>query len=113
MFGRPATFSNAIAEVRSGRFPALLRVRMSVRTEATDCVRLGPVASISPGNFPLGDFYRQAAAALAAGNTVLAKPAEETPLIAAEAVRLHDEAGLPKDVLQFIPGGRRGRRGTE
>ena len=48
---------------------------------------LGPVVCISPWNFPLAIFTGQVAAALAAGNAVLAKPAEETPLIAAEAVR--------------------------
>ena len=49
---------------------------------------LGTVACISPWNFPLSIFIGQVAAALAAGNTVLAKPAEETPLIAAEAIAL-------------------------
>ncbi len=65
---------------------------------------LGPVACISPWNFPLAIFTGQVAAALAAGNTVLAKPAEETPLVAAEAVRLLNEAGIPADVLHLLPG---------
>ena len=65
---------------------------------------LGPVVCISPWNFPLAIFTGQVAAALAAGNTVLAKPAEETPLIAAEAVRLLHEAGVPTDVLRLLPG---------
>ena len=65
---------------------------------------LGPVACISPWNFPLAIFMGQVAAALAAGNTVLAKPAEETPLIAAEAVRLLHEAGIPEAVVQLVPG---------
>jgi RHH-type transcriptional regulator, proline utilization regulon repressor / proline dehydrogenase / delta 1-pyrroline-5-carboxylate dehydrogenase len=65
---------------------------------------LGPVACIAPWNFPLAIFVGQAAAALVAGNPVLAKPAEETPLIAAEAVRELHAAGIPEDALQLVPG---------
>ncbi|MBV9735949.1 MAG: trifunctional transcriptional regulator/proline dehydrogenase/L-glutamate gamma-semialdehyde dehydrogenase [Acidisphaera sp.] len=65
---------------------------------------LGVVVCISPWNFPLAIFIGQVAAALAAGNTVLAKPAEETPLIAARAVRLLHESGVPADALQLLPG---------
>lgn len=65
---------------------------------------LGPVVCISPWNFPLAIFTGQVAAALAAGNVVLAKPAEETPLIAAEAVRLLHEAGIPEGAVQLVPG---------
>ncbi|SFF96000.1 L-proline dehydrogenase /delta-1-pyrroline-5-carboxylate dehydrogenase [Novosphingobium sp. CF614] len=65
---------------------------------------LGPVVCISPWNFPLAIFIGQVCAALVAGNPVLAKPAEETPLIAAEAVRALHEAGVPTDALQLIPG---------
>jgi RHH-type proline utilization regulon transcriptional repressor/proline dehydrogenase/delta 1-pyrroline-5-carboxylate dehydrogenase len=65
---------------------------------------LGPVACISPWNFPLAIFMGQVAAALAAGNVVLAKPAEETPLIAAEAVRLLHAAGIPEAVVQLVLG---------
>ena len=65
---------------------------------------LGTVVCISPWNFPLAIFTGQIAAALAAGNAVLAKPAEETPLIAAEAVRLLHEAGVPETALQLVPG---------
>ncbi|MFC7737770.1 trifunctional transcriptional regulator/proline dehydrogenase/L-glutamate gamma-semialdehyde dehydrogenase [Roseomonas sp. GCM10028921] len=65
---------------------------------------LGPVACISPWNFPLAIFTGQVAAALAAGNAVLAKPAEETPLIAARAVEILHEAGLPAGALQLLPG---------
>ncbi|MDE2488799.1 MAG: bifunctional proline dehydrogenase/L-glutamate gamma-semialdehyde dehydrogenase PutA [Alphaproteobacteria bacterium] len=64
----------------------------------------GVFACISPWNFPLAIFTGQIAAALAAGNAVLAKPAEQTPLIAAEAVRLYHAAGLPPDVLHLLPG---------
>ncbi len=65
---------------------------------------VGPVVCISPWNFPLAIFTGQVAAALAAGNPVLAKPAEETPLIAAAAVRLLREAGIPEAVVQLLPG---------
>ncbi|MGN3974877.1 bifunctional proline dehydrogenase/L-glutamate gamma-semialdehyde dehydrogenase PutA [Tsuneonella sp. SYSU-LHT278] len=65
----------------------------------------GVFATISPWNFPLAIFIGPAAAALAAGNTVVAKPAEQTPLIAALAVRLCHEAGIPEEVFQLLPGG--------
>ncbi len=64
----------------------------------------GVFATISPWNFPLAIFSGMATAALAAGNTVIAKPAEQTPLIAALAVKLCHEAGIPDDVLQLAPG---------
>ncbi len=64
----------------------------------------GVFACISPWNFPLAIFTGQLAAALAAGNTVIAKPAEQTPLVAAEAVQLFRRAGLPPDVLQLAIG---------
>jgi RHH-type proline utilization regulon transcriptional repressor/proline dehydrogenase/delta 1-pyrroline-5-carboxylate dehydrogenase len=64
----------------------------------------GVFACISPWNFPLAIFVGQVAAALAAGNAVVAKPAEQTPLIAAEAVRLLHAAGVPADVLHLLPG---------
>jgi RHH-type proline utilization regulon transcriptional repressor/proline dehydrogenase/delta 1-pyrroline-5-carboxylate dehydrogenase len=64
----------------------------------------GPLASISPWNFPLAIFVGQASAALAAGNPVLAKPAEQTPLAASCAVRLLHEAGVPQSALQLLPG---------
>ncbi|MEO0881534.1 MAG: bifunctional proline dehydrogenase/L-glutamate gamma-semialdehyde dehydrogenase PutA [Pseudomonadota bacterium] len=65
---------------------------------------IGLFACISPWNFPLAIFTGQVAAALAAGNGVLAKPAEATPLIASLAVRLLHEAGVPEDVLRLMPG---------
>jgi RHH-type transcriptional regulator, proline utilization regulon repressor / proline dehydrogenase / delta 1-pyrroline-5-carboxylate dehydrogenase len=64
----------------------------------------GVFACISPWNFPLAIFTGQVAAALAAGNAVVAKPAEQTPLTAAAAVRLLLEAGIPGDVLHLLPG---------
>ncbi|MCH8112713.1 MAG: bifunctional proline dehydrogenase/L-glutamate gamma-semialdehyde dehydrogenase PutA, partial [Proteobacteria bacterium] len=64
----------------------------------------GVFACISPWNFPLAIFAGQVTAALAAGNAVVAKPAEQTPLIAAEAVRLLHRAGVPTEVLHLLPG---------
>lgn len=63
----------------------------------------GVILCVSPWNFPLAIFIGQVAAALAAGNTVLAKPSTATPLIAARAIELFHEAGFPKDVLHFLP----------
>ncbi len=64
----------------------------------------GVFAAISPWNFPLAIFTGQIAAALAAGNAVVAKPAEQTPLTAARAARLMHKAGVPADVLHLLPG---------
>ena len=64
----------------------------------------GVFACISPWNFPLAIFTGQVSAALAAGNAVVAKPAEQTPLIAARAVALLHEAGVPRDVLHVVAG---------
>jgi RHH-type proline utilization regulon transcriptional repressor/proline dehydrogenase/delta 1-pyrroline-5-carboxylate dehydrogenase len=64
----------------------------------------GVFAAISPWNFPLSIFTGQVAAALAAGNAVAAKPAEQTPLIAARVVELLYEAGVPAEVLRLLPG---------
>lgn len=64
----------------------------------------GVFVCISPWNFPLAIFTGQVAAALAAGNTVIAKPAEQTPLTAFRAVQLFQEAGLPTGALHLLPG---------
>ncbi|MFK4811884.1 L-glutamate gamma-semialdehyde dehydrogenase, partial [Devosia sp. ZW T5_3] len=64
----------------------------------------GPFAAISPWNFPLAIFTGQIAAALVAGNPVLAKPAPQTPLIAYRAIQLMHEAGIPRDAIQLLPG---------
>lgn len=64
----------------------------------------GVFVCISPWNFPLAIFTGQIAAALAAGNSVVAKPAEQTPLIAAEAVRLLHQAGIPASALHLVTG---------
>jgi RHH-type transcriptional regulator, proline utilization regulon repressor / proline dehydrogenase / delta 1-pyrroline-5-carboxylate dehydrogenase len=99
------TIANAVGEVRE----AVDFLRYYGRQVRDDFgldthVPLGPVVCISPWNFPLAIFVGQIAAALAAGNAVLAKPAEETPLIASVAVRILHEAGVPEDALQFLPG---------
>ncbi|SCX96292.1 trifunctional transcriptional regulator/proline dehydrogenase/L-glutamate gamma-semialdehyde dehydrogenase [Nitrosospira sp. Nsp13] len=97
---------NALAEVReavdSCRYYA--QQMRSQFANGSQPEALGPVVCISPWNFPLAIFVGQVSAALAAGNPVLAKPAEQTPLIAATAVRLLHEAGIPRAALQFLPG---------
>jgi len=75
----------------------------AARIEA-DMVPRGRLVCISPWNFPLAIFTGQIAGALAAGNAVLAKPAEQTPLIAHAAVALLHEAGVPRAALQLVPG---------
>ena len=94
---------NAIAEVREAidflRYYAAEAANAEAGTQAR-----GAIVCISPWNFPLAIFTGQIAAALVAGNSVLAKPAEETPLIAAEGVGLLHEAGVPADALQLLPG---------
>src|SRR5205085_3386969 len=64
----------------------------------------GVFACISPWNFPLAIFIGQVAAALAAGNTVIAKPAEQTPRIGLRAVEILREAGIPPDAAICVPG---------
>ena len=99
------SFANAVAEVREAVDFLRYYAAEAERTLGADQHQpLGPVACISPWNFPLAIFTGQVAAALAAGNPVLAKPAEETPLIAAEAVRLLHAAGVPASVLHLLPG---------
>jgi len=65
----------------------------------------GVFLCISPWNFPLAIFTGQVAAALAAGNGVIAKPAEQTPIIAGEAIKILHQAGVPGDILHMLPGG--------
>ncbi len=99
------TCANAVAEVREA-VDFLRYYAAEVRRDfANDThLPLGPVVCISPWNFPLAIFTGQVAAALAAGNVVLAKPAEQTPLIAAAAVRALHAAGVPRSALQLLPG---------
>ena len=112
------TLADAVGEVREAadfcRYYAMLAERQfGASTELTgpagetNTLALhgrGVFVCISPWNFPLAIFTGQVAAALAAGNAVLAKPAEQTPLIAAEAVKLYHAAGVPEGVLHLIPG---------
>ncbi|OFW98939.1 MAG: hypothetical protein A3E78_08175 [Alphaproteobacteria bacterium RIFCSPHIGHO2_12_FULL_63_12] len=92
---------DAIAEIREA--VDFLRY-YAVEAHALTGEPLGVVVCISPWNFPLAIFLGQVSAALAAGNAVLAKPAEQTPIIAHEAVKLLHEAGVPTGVLHFLPG---------
>ncbi|KAA8998999.1 trifunctional transcriptional regulator/proline dehydrogenase/L-glutamate gamma-semialdehyde dehydrogenase [Affinibrenneria salicis] len=99
------TYANAIAEVREA--VDFLRYYASQARDDFDNDThrpLGPLVCISPWNFPLAIFTGQIAAALAAGNSVLAKPAEQTPLIAAQAVQILFGAGVAPGVLQLLPG---------
>jgi RHH-type transcriptional regulator, proline utilization regulon repressor / proline dehydrogenase / delta 1-pyrroline-5-carboxylate dehydrogenase len=112
------TLPNALGEVReavdflryyAARATELFEnpVRLSGPTGEANELTLhgrGVFACISPWNFPLSIFVGQVAGALAAGNAVLAKPAEQTPLIAAAAVALLHKAGVPSGVLNFLPG---------
>jgi RHH-type proline utilization regulon transcriptional repressor/proline dehydrogenase/delta 1-pyrroline-5-carboxylate dehydrogenase len=93
---------NAIAEVREA--VDFLRYYAAQVRSTPNALALGPVVCISPWNFPLAIFTGEISAALAAGNVVLAKPAEQTPLIAHRAVQLLHEAGIPRAALQFLPG---------
>jgi RHH-type transcriptional regulator, proline utilization regulon repressor / proline dehydrogenase / delta 1-pyrroline-5-carboxylate dehydrogenase len=95
---------NAIAEVREAIDFLRYYGEQARATFGPAHKALGPIVCISPWNFPLAIFTGQVAAALVAGNPVLAKPAEETPLIAAEGVRILHEAGVPASALQFVPG---------
>ena len=98
------TIPNAIAEIREA-VDFLRYYAAQVQPWHTETHRpLGVVVCISPWNFPLSIFLGQAAAAFAAGNIVLAKPAEETPRIAALAVRLLLQAGIPPATLRLIQG---------
>lgn len=98
------SYGDAVAEIREAVDFLRYYAAEAERTLHQGHEPLGPVACIAPWNFPLAIFVGQVAAALAAGNTVLAKPAEETPLTAAEAVRLLHDAGIPKASLQLLPG---------
>ncbi len=95
---------NAIAEIREAIDFLRYYAEQARRTLGPGHRPLGPIVCISPWNFPLAIFTGQIAAALVAGNPILAKPAEETPLIAAQGVRILHEAGIPADALQLLPG---------
>ncbi len=96
---------NAIAEVREATDFLRYYAQTAQQTFTNSSHRaLGPVLCISPWNFPLAIFIGQIAAALASGNVVIAKPAEQTSLVAAQAVRLLHQSGIPRAVLQLLPG---------
>lgn len=99
------TLLDGIAEVREAvdflRYYANEAERLEEEEPGTP---RGIFVCISPWNFPLAIFSGQIAAALAVGNAVIAKPAEQTPIIAARAVELMRQAGLPEAALQLLPG---------
>ncbi|WP_175626569.1 MULTISPECIES: bifunctional proline dehydrogenase/L-glutamate gamma-semialdehyde dehydrogenase PutA [Oxalobacteraceae] len=96
------TLPNAIGELREAI--DFLRYYSTQAIASEGAPPLGLVACISPWNFPLAIFTGQLSAALAAGNVVIAKPAEQTPLIAFRAVQLLHQAGVPENVLLYLPG---------
>ena len=96
------TLVNAVGEVREAA--DFCRYYARQLRDREPAAPLGTIVAISPWNFPLAIFVGQVAGALAAGNAVIAKPAEQTPLIAFEATRLLHEAGVPRAALQFLPG---------
>ncbi len=94
---------NALGEVREAvdfcRYYAA-----QARRELDATTPRGAIVCIAPWNFPLAIFVGQVVAALAAGNAVLAKPAEQTPCVAAAAIALLHRAGVPASALQLLPG---------
>ncbi|MEF0941692.1 trifunctional transcriptional regulator/proline dehydrogenase/L-glutamate gamma-semialdehyde dehydrogenase [Rhizobium sp. BR 362] len=96
--------ANAIGEVREAVDFLRYYAAQARRTLGPSHVPLGPIVCISPWNFPLAIFTGQVAAALVAGNSVMAKPAGVTPIIAFESVKILHEAGVPRGALQFVPG---------
>ncbi|HSF94849.1 MAG TPA: bifunctional proline dehydrogenase/L-glutamate gamma-semialdehyde dehydrogenase PutA, partial [Thermohalobaculum sp.] len=110
----PEFFALATREAGKSMLDGVAEVREAVdflRYYASEAERLdgagearGVIACISPWNFPLAIFTGQIAAALAAGNAVISKPAEQTPLIAARAVQMMHEAGVPAAAIQLLPG---------
>ncbi len=112
------TYDDAVAEVREAVDFCRYYAQLAIAQFGPPTVLKGPVGEIndwqlggrgvfvciSPWNFPLAIFVGQIAAALAAGNAVVAKPAEQTPCIAAEAVRLFHAVGLPHSVLVLVLG---------
>jgi RHH-type proline utilization regulon transcriptional repressor/proline dehydrogenase/delta 1-pyrroline-5-carboxylate dehydrogenase len=98
------TLGDAVSEVREAVDFCRYYAQQARALGPAQAVPLGVVVAISPWNFPLAIFTGQVSAALAAGNRVLAKPAEQTPLIAALAVRLMHAAGVQRSALQLLPG---------
>ena len=98
------TWSDAVDEVREAVDFCRYYAEQAIAPDFKDRYGLGVVVCISPWNFPLAIFLGQITAALAAGNTVVAKPADQTPLVATEAVKLLHEAGVPIEALQLATG---------
>lgn len=100
------TLTNAMSEVREAvdfcRYYAAQITQTETHIESARAH--SPLVCISPWNFPLAIFSGQIAAALAAGRSVLAKPAEQTPLIATYATKLFHQAGIPREALQLLLG---------
>lgn len=96
--------ANAVSEVREAIDFLRYYAVQARKTLGPSHTPLGAVLCISPWNFPLAIFTGQVAAALVAGNSVMAKPAGVTPIIAFESVRILHEAGVPRSALQFAPG---------
>lgn len=95
------TLADAVAELREAvdfcRYYA-------IQAQHYEAAPLGLITCISPWNFPMAIFAGQIVAALAAGNAVLAKPAEQTPLIAQAVVQMMHDAGIPRDAVQLLCG---------
>uniref|UniRef100_A0A1A9Z0V7 L-glutamate gamma-semialdehyde dehydrogenase n=1 Tax=Glossina pallidipes TaxID=7398 RepID=A0A1A9Z0V7_GLOPL len=98
------TFSNAISEIREAVDFLRYYACQITNFNNKDYCSLGCILCISPWNFPLAIFIGQISAALAAGNVVIAKPAEQTPIVAYKAIQLMLDSGVPADALQFLPG---------
>ena len=98
------TLNNAIAEVREAVDFCRYYADEAEHTLPQGSQGVGTIVAISPWNFPLAIFTGEVVAALAAGNTVVAKPAEQTSLIAGYAVSLMHEAGIPTSALQLVLG---------
>jgi len=99
------TLADGVAEIREAvdflRYYAKEAEKLEAQEAGHAC---GVIVCISPWNFPLAIFTGQIAAALATGNAVIAKPAEQTPLIAARAIEMMRESGIPKAIIQLLPG---------
>jgi len=99
------TLQNAISEVREAVDFCRYYAKQAASEFFNDTHKpLGVFVCISPWNFPLAIFMGEISSALVAGNTVIAKPSYQTNLVAFYAVELFYEAGMPKDVLQLMPG---------
>ena len=98
------TLNNAVAEVREAVDFCRYYANESENTLPKDAKAVGAIVVISPWNFPLAIFTGEVVSALAAGNTVIAKPAEQTSLIATYAVSLMHQAGIPTSALQLVLG---------